>query len=126
MSAILEVKFRLTELCRLHGSDRRVRLHRDRGDSGSNEAERTNSCIGEALVDGGAIKWEPFHPLQAIPEAEIEAMSMDEFESYKNDVTEKNASTIAEEIQQRIDDERGLGETLCWLMLLKNLVSCIL
>ena len=32
----MEVKFRFTELCRLHGSDRRVRVHRDRGDSGSN------------------------------------------------------------------------------------------
>jgi len=29
------------------------RIHRLRDDSGQNEAERSNGCIGEALVDGG-------------------------------------------------------------------------
>ena len=50
----LEVKMRFTELCRIQQSDPMVRPHGDRGDSGSNEAERTNNCIGDALVDGGA------------------------------------------------------------------------
>lgn len=45
-----EVRFRDAELARLHGSDYRIRAHRARDDSGHNEAERTNSAIGETLV----------------------------------------------------------------------------
>ena len=47
-----EVKFRFAEICRLHGNDRRTRIHRARGDSGQNEAERTNGSICDAIVDG--------------------------------------------------------------------------
>ena len=42
-----EVKFRDAELARLDASDYRIRVHRARGDSGQNEAERTNSAAGE-------------------------------------------------------------------------------
>lgn len=41
-----EVKFRDAELARVHKSDYRIRVHRSRGDSGQNKAERTNSAIG--------------------------------------------------------------------------------
>ena len=33
-------------------ADYRIRLHRSRGDSGEGEAERTNSAIGDSVVDG--------------------------------------------------------------------------
>ena len=58
----LEVKMRFTELCRIRQSDLRIRLHRNRGDSGGNEVGMTNSCIGDVLVDGGAINWEKRRP----------------------------------------------------------------
>lgn len=41
----LEVRFRDAEICRMFNSDYRVRVHRSRGDSGQNEAERTNSAM---------------------------------------------------------------------------------
>lgn len=37
----LEVRFRMAEIARIHSSDRRLRIHRER-----NEVERTNSAIG--------------------------------------------------------------------------------
>ena len=39
-------------------SDYHIRVHRSRNDSHMNEAERTNSAIGEALADGGTINWD--------------------------------------------------------------------
>ena len=47
-----EVKFRFAEICRFHGNDRRTRIHRARGNSEPNDAERTNSSIGNALLMG--------------------------------------------------------------------------
>ncbi|CAB4042502.1 Transient receptor potential cation channel subfamily A member 1 [Paramuricea clavata] len=55
-----EVKFRDAEICRMFSSDYRIRLHRSRGDSGQGEAERTNSAIGDSVVDGSTIEWEQF------------------------------------------------------------------
>ncbi|CAB3990933.1 Transient receptor potential cation channel subfamily A member 1 [Paramuricea clavata] len=46
-----KVKFRDAELYRIFNSDHRICVHRSRGDSGQNEAERTNSAIGDAVVD---------------------------------------------------------------------------
>ena len=55
-----DVKVREAEICRLWNQDYYIRLHRSRGDSGQNEAEKTNSAIGDALVDGGTVNWEYF------------------------------------------------------------------
>ena len=47
-----EVKFRDAEMCRMFNSDYRIRLQGSRGESGQGEAERTNSAIGDSVVDG--------------------------------------------------------------------------
>ena len=39
-------------------SDCQVRVHRSRDDSVQGEAERTNSAIGDAIVDRSTIEWE--------------------------------------------------------------------
>ncbi|XP_070561926.1 uncharacterized protein [Ptychodera flava] len=51
-----EVRYRDIEIVRIHGTERMNRCHRAPHDSGQNEAERSNAAIGEALVDGGALK----------------------------------------------------------------------
>lgn len=45
----LAVKFRYAEMCRIHNTARRLRVHRASGDSAQNEAERTNSAIGKFI-----------------------------------------------------------------------------
>ena len=52
----VEVRFRDVEIARMHFSDRVNRIHCAPGDSGQNEAERSNAAIGDALVDGEALK----------------------------------------------------------------------
>ena len=47
--------FHDAELARIQNSDYRIKIHRSREDSGKNEAERTNSEIGDAIVDGGIL-----------------------------------------------------------------------
>ena len=48
----LFVHFRDAEHARMYGSIYRITVHRSRGDSGQNEAERTNSAIADNVVDG--------------------------------------------------------------------------
>ena len=62
----LEVKYRDAEMARILNSDRVNRIHRARNDSGKNEAERSNACIGKALVDGGSLKWKLYDALDGL------------------------------------------------------------
>ena len=41
----------LLEKERIHNSDKVLRIHRAREDSGQNEAKRLNACIGDALCE---------------------------------------------------------------------------
>ena len=51
-----DVRFRDVEVTRMWNSDYRIRLHLSRNDSHSNEAESTNSAIGDSKVDGQTIE----------------------------------------------------------------------
>jgi len=79
-----EVRFCDAELARIHNSDYRVRCHRSRGDSGQGEAERTNSAISDALVDGATLEWEKYRRFEDLSEDEIKAMSLHSYEKYEN------------------------------------------
>ena len=60
VSAIMKKDFRDAELAHIQNSDYRTKIHRSQEDSGQNEAERRNSAIGDAVVDGGTLNWEIF------------------------------------------------------------------
>ena len=51
-----EVCLRDIEIARFHSSDRVNHIHKAPDDSGQNELERLNVAIGDALVDGAALK----------------------------------------------------------------------
>ena len=87
----LEVRFRDIEIARIHSSDRVNRIHRAPGDSGQNEAERSNAAIGDALVDGSALKWNYYGPLDGLTEDEVKNLSVTELQQRENDCMEKNA-----------------------------------
>ena len=74
------VQLRDAELARIFSSDYRVWVHRARGDSGQNEAERTNSAIGDSVVDGATIKWEHFKRFDGLSADEITKLTLEEFE----------------------------------------------
>ena len=73
-----EVRFRDAEIASIHSSDRVNRIHRAPGDSARNEAERTNAAIGDALVDGSALRWEYSKPFDGLTIEEIDALSASE------------------------------------------------
>ncbi|CAG2257868.1 unnamed protein product [Mytilus edulis] len=101
------VKFRFAEMCRIQNSVRRVRIHRASGDSAQNEAERTNSAIGDALVDGATICWEYFKPLHGLSQEDQDAMTPSDLDKHKAAMMEKNAWAVAEVVSLRIDDAKG-------------------
>ena len=55
-----EVRFRDAELSRICKSDYHIRIHRTHECSGQRGAERTNSAVGDAIIDGVSKKWNVF------------------------------------------------------------------
>ena len=100
----VEVRFRDAELARLHKSDYRVRLHRSRGDSGQNEAERTNSAIGDNIVDGGTIDWNHFKKFDGLTDEDIEKMTLLGYQKHEAQRMRKNAWRVVSIVQERIDN----------------------
>lgn len=106
----IEVRFRCrdVETSIMHSSDRVNRIHRAPGDSGQNEAERSNAAIGDALVDGGSLKWQYYGPFDDLAEDEIVKLSISEVKKREEECMEKNAWRVSDEIKQIINDEPGL------------------
>lgn len=84
-----ECRMRMLEKARIHGSDKVLRIHRAREDSGQNEAERLNACIGDALCDGGSLKWQMFGPLHGLSEEEVRFLSSSDLEAHSKKGMEK-------------------------------------
>ena len=107
-----EVKFRDAELCKMFDSDYRIRLHRSRGDSGQGEAERTNSAIGDSVVDGATIEWEKYKQFEGVSEEKINQLSVKEFEEMEVKRMEKNAWNGAKLLVDRVDGAPVLRERI--------------
>ena len=103
----LEVKARFAEMCMIQDADRRVRIHRARGDSGQNEAERTNALIADSLVDGGTMKWNYYEDYDGLTDEQVKEMSISELDMHIETNMEKNAWAVAKQVQLQIDDEKG-------------------
>ena len=84
----------MLKIALLHNSNRRARLHRATNDSGQNEAERSNACIGDALVDGGSLKWEYYEQYHGLEEKDLKRMSAKELEDLENDRMKNQRKTI--------------------------------
>ena len=107
-----EVKFRDAELCRMFDSDYRVRVHRSRGDSGQGEAERTNSAIGDAVVDGSTIEWEKYKKFEGLTEEEVKKLSVKQYEELEAERMRLNAWEVSKELVRRIDGAPVLSERI--------------
>lgn len=79
----IDVKFRSAELDRIYDRDYRIRVHRSRGDSGHNEAGRTNSAIGDAVIDGATLDWEHYKRFQDMSEDSIANLTLQDYEKYE-------------------------------------------
>ena len=88
-------------------SDCANRIHRARDDSGQNEVERSNVCIGEALVDGGTLRWKFYEALDGLTQAEIESLALDDIRKREGLAMEQNTWMVAENVADRINHEPG-------------------
>ena len=73
-AADVEVRNRDVEMGRNLNSDCLNGIHRARDDSGQNEAERSNACIADALVDSGALRWKFHDALVGLTQDETESL----------------------------------------------------
>ena len=64
-------------------------------------------AIGEALVDGKALKWEYYKPTDIMGEKEIEKLTVAEMKELEEETMERNAWRVSEEVVSRIDGEPG-------------------
>ena len=93
-------------------SDYRVRVHRSRGDSGQGEAERTNSAIGDAVVDGSTIEWEKYKKFESMTDEEVKKLSVQQYEELEAERMKLNAWAVSKELVQRIDGAPVLSERI--------------
>lgn len=105
-----EVRFRDAEMARMWNSDYRIRVHRSQNDSHMNEAERTNSAIGDALVDGGTIEWERHRLFDGLTDDQISQLTLNEFEEHQRQIIRKNALEVTDDVVNRLDGAPALGE----------------
>ena len=103
------VQYRMAETILVHGLDKVVRVDRARGDSGQNEAERTNASIGDALVTGEALKWEYHKRFEGMSREEINALSLHEYEVLEEQRMKKNAWRAAADLAEQVDGEPALN-----------------
>ena len=102
-----DVKFHSAEISILPKTSRRSRVHHARWDSGQGESERTNASVGEAIADGGALKWEYHQPCEGMSKDDIENLSLEEYEKKEEECTELNAWCVAQEVNNRVFMEPG-------------------
>ena len=98
-----EVRFRDAEMAIIHDSDYRVRIHNSRDGSGDNEAERTNSAIGDSVVDGATLQWEKYPKFHNLTDEQIATMTLNEYEAHETQRMEDNAWFVTKAVQERID-----------------------
>ena len=103
----IEVRCRDAEMAKILNSDRVNRVHRARDDSGQNEAERSNACIGEALVDGGPLKWKYHEALDNLTKEDIEELSIHDIKNGEEAMEQQNAWKVAKDVVDRIQHEPG-------------------
>lgn len=94
-------------MARIHNTTRRIRIHRASGVSAQNEAERTNSAIGDALVDGSTLSWNIFSAFDGPTGEAIKKVTSTEVDKLKAESLERNAWAVAEQVKFRIDDAKG-------------------
>jgi len=73
-----EVRFRDAEKAIIHDSDYRVQIHNSRDSSENNEAERTNSAIGDSVIDDATLQWEKYPKFHNLTDEQIASMTMNE------------------------------------------------
>ena len=100
-----EVQFRIAERILIHNLDKLVHVHRARGDSGQNEAARTNASIGDALVTGETLNWEHYKRFENMSEEDIEALTVQDYEKLEKERMEKNPWKAAGVLAERVDGE---------------------
>ena len=104
----IEVRFRDFETERIPLSDRVDRIHRLPGDSAQNEAERANASIGDALVDGSALKWEYYKPFGGLSDEEIKNLSATKVKDKEAICMEtENVWQLDKHVTAMVDDEPG-------------------
>ena len=108
----VEVRFRDAEMARIMRSDRVNRIHRARDDSEQNEAERSKACIGEALVDGGPLKWRYYEAFDNLTKEEIDELSLEDVKKREEEALEKNAWQVVKDVAERIQHKPGPGHDL--------------
>lgn len=95
----------MAETILVHGLDKVVYVHRARGDSGQNEAERTNASIGDTLVTGETLQWEYHKCFQGTSREEINALSLHEYEVLEEQRMKKNAWRAAADQAEQVDGQ---------------------
>ena len=62
------------------------------------------SFVGDAICDGGTIRWQYFSPIHDLSEEDLSTMSTSDMQAHSEKMMEKNAWAVAAEVKLRIED----------------------
>ena len=85
-----------------------------------NEAERTNSAMGDRVVDGSTIDWSFYEQFDDLTDKDIVEMTQSDFKIYEKNRMSKNVWQVAEIVRERVDDAPVLGDFISALLAQKN------
>ena len=98
-----EVGYRIVQEIMICGLDYYIRVHNAPENSSSNEVERIQSSIGDAVCDGNPLNWEYYERYAGMSEDEINILTLAELESLEYDRMHRNALKVCEEVNKRVD-----------------------
>ena len=79
------------------------RVHSARGSSGDNEAERTNSAVGDSIVDDATLQWNKYPKFYNLRDDKIAKLTLQEYDSEEEKRMEMNVWWVTKELACRID-----------------------
>ena len=65
----------------LYERDYACRVHSARGSSGDNEAESTNSAVGDSIVDGATLQWNKYPKFYNLSDDQIAKLTLQGYDS---------------------------------------------
>lgn len=104
-----DVRFRIADIIILTNLDYYIRHHLANDDSSQNEVERIQSYVGDAICDGGPLKWEYKQPYEGFSNEQLNEISLDELESSELDRMKYNAFKVCDELRFHIEGAPASG-----------------
>ena len=104
-----DVCYRAAQRIRIMKLDYYIRLHLAPGDSSMNDVEQIQSYVGDAICDGGSLKWKYKTVFSDLTQDEVESLTANDITEKEFEVMKFNAFKVCEEVKNRCNGATAPG-----------------